>query len=34
MQTCLRGERAPEHYYEHPYPEMENIFDWACPGKD
>ena len=34
MQACLRGERAPEHYYEHPYPEMENIFDWACPGKD
>lgn len=34
MQACLRGERAPEYYYEHPYPEMENIFDWACPGKD
>ena len=34
MQACLKGERAPVHYYEHPYPEMENIFDWACPGKD
>lgn len=32
--ACLKGERAPDCYYEHPYPEMENIFDWACPGKD
>ncbi len=34
FEACLKGERADKAYYEHPYPEMENIFDWACPGKD
>ncbi len=34
MEACLKGEHAGAHYYENPYPEMENIFDWVCPGKD
>ncbi len=32
MECCLKGAPAPAHYYEHPYPDMANIFDWRAPA--
>ena len=31
MDCCLSGAEPDAHYHEHPFPDMDNIFDWKRP---
>ena len=34
LSSCMKDEKPDPLYYEHPYPDMKNIFDWKCPAAD